>query len=456
MVNTLGNEIIGAFTNGVAVKEIYAYGELVWPIGQEWYVQWTPSDLTGTFSMFGQIYSLQDYSGNYSWIGGNQSGMITSRAFESCSIVTMETNVMSVQDSAFTGCYSLSEVSLPVCSCIGTYTFNDCTSLSLLILGSNSVVSIDSSYETFYNTPFANCEGSILVQPYLVDTYKSAPGWSSLSCIIGYIPSIYYIKWLPTNVSTGFNIDGVSYQTTDFSNGMFIWSSSVITENAFNVEYSGQENASYITYIETNVYSIGVGAFYECSGLQSVSLYSCEYIGSYAFLGCWSLTSIELPMCSYIGKAAFKENAELSQVSLPVCSYIGEDAFEMTPLKTIDLPMCSHLGVGAFWGCNDLSEVSLPVCESIGFKTFEACGHLTSIELPMCSYIGEEAFHYCGISKITLGGSSVCVLENRYIFSGTSITSSTGSILVPSSLVLAYKADSVWRYFKNRIFPIPN
>lgn len=33
MVDVFGNEIIGAYTNGVAIQAIYAYGNLVWPVG---------------------------------------------------------------------------------------------------------------------------------------------------------------------------------------------------------------------------------------------------------------------------------------------------------------------------------------------------------------------------------------------------------------------------------------
>ena len=47
----------------------------------------------------------------------------------------------------------------------------------------------------------------------------------------------------------------------------------------------------------------------------------------------------------------------------------------------------------------------------------------------------------------------VCTLGNSNAFSGTGITSSTGSIFVPVSLVDAYKSATNWTYFSNVIKP---
>jgi hypothetical protein len=48
--------------------------------------------------------------------------------------------------------------------------------------------------------------------------------------------------------------------------------------------------------------------------------------------------------------------------------------------------------------------------------------------------------------------SSVCTLAHSNAFSRTGITSSKGSIYVPSSLVASYKSKTNWTYFSNRIF----
>ena len=128
--------------------------------------------------------------------------------------------------------------------------------------------------------------------------------------------------------------------------------------------------------------------------------------------------------------------------------------------------MCSHIGGNAFRNCSSLSQVSLPVCNYIadgifaggGLNnrgTFYNCSLLTQVDLPMCSYIGSDAFRGCrNLSIITIGYSSICSLKNTGVFAATSITSSTGSIYVPASLVDSYKSAENWSYFSTQIFPI--
>ena len=99
----------------------------------------------------------------------------------------------------------------------------------------------------------------------------------------------------------------------------------------------------------------------------------------------------------------------------------------------------------------------LPVVSIISSYCFNECRSLTQVSLPVCSYIGNNAFYSCSsLSLITIGYSSICSLGGSATFSNTQITSSTGSIYVPSSLVDAYKTADNWSYFKDRIFTIPS
>ena len=56
------------------------------------------------------------------------------------------------------------------------------------------------------------------------------------------------------------------------------------------------------------------------------------------------------------------------------------------------------------------------------------------------------------INLITIGYSGVCSLDGISVFDDTKITSSTGSIYVPASLVDAYKSAKNWSAYSNRIF----
>ena len=202
--------------------------------------------------------------------------------------------------------------------------------------------------------------------------------------------------------------------------------------------------------------SIGYYAFQNCASLSEVSLPVCSYINSYAFQECSLVTQLNLPVCSYIGNYAFQYCFSLSKVSLPVCTYIGDWAFQSCSLLTpLNLPVCSYIGKSAFHNCSSLSEVSLPMCSYIGVDAFWGCSLLTQVSLPMCNSIDKWAFEDCSsLSIITIGYSGVCSLNNSNAFSKTQITSSTGSIYVPASLVDSYKSAKNWSYFSTQIFPI--
>ena len=191
--------------------------------------------------------------------------------------------------------------------------------------------------------------------------------------------------------------------------------------------------------------------------IQTVNLPYATIVRNYAFRSCTSLTQVSLPMCSYIATYAFYGCTSLTQVSLPMCSYIGIRAFQSCiSLTQVSLPMCSYIGTSAFYTCRNISQVSLPMCSYIGSNAFWQCYALAQVSLPMCSYIGSNAFRGCGLlSIITLGYSNICSLNASSTFYNTQITSSTGSIYVPTSLVDSYKSATNWSYFSTQIFPIP-
>ena len=197
-------------------------------------------------------------------------------------------------------------------------------------------------------------------------------------------------------------------------------------------------------------------AFYACNSLSQINLPLCEYIGNSVFFNCHSLTQVDLPECSYIGNSVFFSCHSLTQVNIPKCSYIGDWTFYACySLTQVDLPECSYIGNSVFNFCSSLSQVSLPVCSYIGDYAFFSCVSLTQVNLPICSSIGDATFRGCSsLSIITIGYSSVCSLRSSNVFLSTQITSSTGSIYVPSSLVNAYKSTKNWSYFSTQIFPI--
>ena len=178
----------------------------------------------------------------------------------------------------------------------------------------------------------------------------------------------------------------------------------------FGQTYNMRDYMGYYYWKESGVIT---SSAFQSTGIKTIST-NVSGIGNSAFGSCISLSQVSLPMCSYIGEAAFNECKSLSQISIPMCSYIGSYAFR-------------------------------------------SCGSLKQVSLPKCSYIGNYAFLFCyELNTITIGYSGICSLNNISTFEYTQITSSTGDIYVPASLVNAYKSATNWSQYSNRIFAIPS
>ena len=155
-------------------------------------------------------------------------------------------------------------------------------------------------------------------------------------------------------------------------------------------------------------------------------------------------------------KSLTERNIEIINLDNSASFVAGYAFYNNSYIQTVNLPYATTVRISAFYGCTSLSQVSLPMCSSIGSNAFNYCSSLSQVSLPVCSIIRDNAFGYCSsLSIITIGYSSLCSLYNSNAFSRTQITSSTGSIYVPTSLVDAYKSATKWSYFSTQIFPIP-
>ena len=239
-------------------------------------------------------------------------------------------------------------------------------------------------------------------------------------------------------------VDGYSQVVVDVPQSVIGYTQKNLTEGT--VEIINLDNSA--SFVANN-------AFKDNKNIQTVNLPYATIVYLEAFRNCTSLTQVNLPMCSYIDRLTFYYCSSLNQISLPMCSRIDDAAFNnCTSLSQISLPMCSRIDNNAFFACTSLSQISLPMCSHIGRYVFAYCP-LTQVSLPMCSFIDDYTFQNCSsLSIITIGYSSVCSLINSMTFDRTQITSSTGSIYVPTSLVDAYKSAPNWSYFSTQIFPI--
>jgi len=221
----------------------------------------------------------------------------------------------------------------------------------------------------------------------------------------------------------------------------------------------GAEAFCYLEYLSDISFPmcqyIGMSAFLQCTTLPYVSFSLCSIMEDDAFAGCSSISYASFPVCTSIGMSAFAYCLSLATISFPLLSDIGSEAFEgCYNLASVILPSCPYIHYATFSECYNISYVSLPICSYIESYAFASCSSLTAISLPACTSIEDYAFNGCAsLSSLYLMGSEKCILEDTQAFYDTLLHFENdpyiGRIYVPSSLLTAYKTDSIWSYYES-------
>ena len=171
---------------------------------------------------------------------------------------------------------------------------------------------------------------------------------SLILCCMPLTVSAY--SFIVDDIAYNINADGNTVSVTFHGCKEMFYSGSIIVPKT--VSNNGR------TY---SVTSIGISAFYNCSGLTSVTIPdSVTSIGSYAFSDCTGLSSIAIP-------------------------------------DTV-----TNIDGGAFWGCTGLTSVTIPdSVTTIGWYAFSGCTGLTSVTIPnSVTKIADSAFEGC--EKLTV------------------------------------------------------
>lgn len=227
MVVTLGNNIIDAYTGGVQVKAIYSRGVRVWPdlplnpSSNEFY--YTTKDgnpltfsvspvssasgnmLSNTFDAVNGVYVVT-FEYGITQISGSAfenmtqlesvvlpSGVdtINSYAFRNSGLTSIVMpGAVVLSQNAFEGCYYLRYITWPSNTGyekMALGCFRDCISLDTVVVLATTPPLMAQEEGTGSYTQFAGTPATlkILVDGSLVNTYKSAAGWSSYSDKIG-------------------------------------------------------------------------------------------------------------------------------------------------------------------------------------------------------------------------------------------------------------------------------
>ena len=295
-----------------------------------------------------------------------------------------ETAITGIAANAFANYTGLTSVVIPDgVTSIGNYAFRGCTGLTSVTIP-DSVTSIGAGV-------FSGCSSlANITIPFV--------GWSRKTASNTYQYPFGYI--FGTSSYTG------SVATTQYYYGS---STSSTTSTTYNIPSSLKSvtvTGGYIPY----------GAFYNCSGLASITIgNSVTSIGNSAFYNCTCLTEVTIGNgITSIGDYAFQNCTGLTSVTIPdSVTSIGWSAFfGCSGLTSVTIPdSVTSIGQYAFSGCSGLTSIAIPdSVTSIGNYAFRGCTGLTSIAIPdSVTSIGQGAFGGCSaLQSITIpfvGGS---------------------------------------------------
>ena len=383
--------------------------------------------------------AFEDCTGLTSVTIGNSVTSIGDTAFSGCTGLTSITiggGVTSIGSSAFSGCTGLTSITIPnSVTNIGKAAFGGCTGLTSVTIG-NSVTSIGSytfsgcagltsitipdSVTSIGNNAFYGCTGltNVTIGTGVTSIGFSAfRGCSSLESIT--IPFV--------GAKAGVTSNGTYQYPFGYIFGTSSYTGSVATKQYY-YGYSTSSTTYDTYYIPSSLKSVTVtggnilyGAFYNCTGLTSVTIPdSLTSIGPETFRGCSGLTSITIPdSVTSIGDTAFSGCTGLTSIT------IGGGV--------------TSIGDSVFSGCTGLTSITIPnSVTNIGESAFSGCSSLESITVP---FVGAKAgvtssdtyrypFGYIfGTSSYTGG-----VATNQYYYGSSTSGTTETTYYIPSSL----------------------
>ena len=328
--------------------------------------------------------------------------------------------VTSIGDSAFRGCSGLTSITIGnSVTSIGNEAFRGCSGLTSITIG-NSVTSIG-------DYAFYNCYK-------LVEVINK--GDLNITKGSGYNGDIAYyaLNVKKDGASDIVNKDGYLFYTYDNVNYLVAYVGSD-TDLTLPDEYNGQN------------YKLNNYAFYNCSGLTSVTIPdSVTSIVDSAFSGCSGLTSVTIGnSVTSIGDSAFYDCRGLISVTIPnsvtsigVWAFSGCSGIESLVVTTGNKKYHSANNCiietetkKLIVGCKTSIIPSDDSVTSIGELAFYKCNGLTSVTIPdSVTSIGDYAFYDCsGLTSVTIG-NSVTSIGDRAFFNCSGLT----SVTIPDSV----------------------
>ena len=273
-------------------------------------------------------------------------------------------------------------------------------------LNENIIKNPDKTYLVWKGSQFPNSNQT---------TFKAPAG-----CVIDWGDgNVETFETASTEVNTHTYTDGIEYHLISLSNY------TLVGESAF-WNCSGLNSVT----IGNDVTSISDNAFRDCSGLTSIIILdSVTSIGDNAFFGCRGLTSVTIPnSVTSVGYQAFHKCISLTSVTIP--------------------DSVTTISYAAFSGCSGLTSVTIGnSVRNIGSSAFSGCSGLTSVTIPdSVTFMGDYAFSGCsGLKTIRISAINPPTLGSN------AFETSLEKITVPKSSIDAYKSADGWSTYADKI-----
>ena len=299
-----------------------------------------PKSVTGiyssAFNYCSNLASITVASNNSYYDSRNSCNAIimksTNYLILGCKNTVIPNSVTRIENGAFYGCNSLSYIAIPnSVSEIGQRAFQDCSSLTSITIPS-SITNIDS-----YAFKGCNRLNKVIV--------SDLTAWCNIIFSNHESNPLYYAKHI----------------------------------------YSDANNEIRNITIPSNVTKINSYAFYNCQGLESVTIPSTSTLASisnYAFYDCTGLTKVIVPN---ISKWCIINFSDYSSNPLYYAKHIYSDA--NNEIINISIPSSvTSIGSCSFIGCIGITSITIPSSIiSIGNAAFENCSGLTKVIVPNLS-----------------------------------------------------------------------
>ena len=263
----------------------------------------------------------------------------------------------------FSGCRGLTSITIPdSVTDIGGFAFRGCASLTSITIP-DSVTSIGES-------AFEDCSELTSITIPFVGEKADGSGETHFGYIFGADSDSYNDDYVPDSLKSVVIIGVTSIGYDAFYNCSGL-TSVTIGNGVTSIGDYAFRNCSGLTSVTigSGVTSIGDDAFYNCSGLMSVTIGNgVTSIGDDAFSGCSGLTSIVVEA----GNAVYH--------SVGNCLIATESKTLIVGCKGSLIPTdgsVTSIGERAFAGCDDLTSITIPdSITSIGDNAFYNCNGL--------------------------------------------------------------------------------